>query len=284
VRALTALVALGIQAGDEGLAPFVRAVLVAVASRLSALEFQLLLSVPYYDRDAILAFLRSSLVPDLVTMHHGHHPEIRVDGDSATGTWYLHDSGVVVQPANPPESFNVEMPLQDYDDPDDPSIDVFSQDQAKALWASKRGQGVLVPDVDLSWLEDAASSSKTVRAEEQPPNRTSTSAPGWVSLVAGTVTGLLGVLVGLVSQRGGSDVPRLVVSGVEPLAMIGLGGLEGALVGLAIAIVGFVLLIGRTKQSETVPGAAERSDGVGGGTMSRRSAVKTIALGAAALL
>ncbi|WP_232820093.1 nuclear transport factor 2 family protein [Nocardioides allogilvus] len=43
------------------------------------------------DLDAILAFIRTSLVPDLVTMHHGHHPEIRVDGDSATGTWYLHD-------------------------------------------------------------------------------------------------------------------------------------------------------------------------------------------------
>ena len=43
------------------------------------------------DRDAILAFLTESLTPDLVTMHHGHHPEIRIDGDRATGTWYLHD-------------------------------------------------------------------------------------------------------------------------------------------------------------------------------------------------
>ncbi len=43
------------------------------------------------DRDAILSFLTESLVPDLVTMHHGHHPEIRVDGEKATGTWYLHD-------------------------------------------------------------------------------------------------------------------------------------------------------------------------------------------------
>lgn len=43
------------------------------------------------DRDAILEFLAASLVPDLVTMHHGHHPEIRVDGDEAQGTWYLHD-------------------------------------------------------------------------------------------------------------------------------------------------------------------------------------------------
>jgi uncharacterized protein (TIGR02246 family) len=42
-------------------------------------------------RDEILAFLTASLVPDLVTMHHGHHPEIRVDGDEATGTWYVHD-------------------------------------------------------------------------------------------------------------------------------------------------------------------------------------------------
>lgn len=42
-------------------------------------------------RDAILTFLTTSMFPDLVTMHHGHHPEIRVDGDEATGTWHLHD-------------------------------------------------------------------------------------------------------------------------------------------------------------------------------------------------
>ena len=43
------------------------------------------------SRDAIIAFLSEAMVPDLVTMHHGHHPEIRIDGDRATGTWYLHD-------------------------------------------------------------------------------------------------------------------------------------------------------------------------------------------------
>jgi len=43
------------------------------------------------DRAAILEFLTASLVPALVTMHHGHHPEIHVDGDEAHGTWYLHD-------------------------------------------------------------------------------------------------------------------------------------------------------------------------------------------------
>jgi hypothetical protein len=43
------------------------------------------------DRDAILEFLTTTFVPDMVTMHHGHHPEIRVEGDRAHGTWYVHD-------------------------------------------------------------------------------------------------------------------------------------------------------------------------------------------------
>lgn len=47
------------------------------------------------SRDEIIAFLSESMVPDLVTMHHGHHPEITLDGDRATGTWYLHDKVMV---------------------------------------------------------------------------------------------------------------------------------------------------------------------------------------------
>lgn len=43
------------------------------------------------SRDEIIAFLSEAMVPDLVTMHHGHHPEIRVEGDRARGTWALHD-------------------------------------------------------------------------------------------------------------------------------------------------------------------------------------------------
>lgn len=43
------------------------------------------------SRDEIIAFLSSSMVPDMVSMHQGHHPEITVDGDTATGVWYLHD-------------------------------------------------------------------------------------------------------------------------------------------------------------------------------------------------
>ncbi|WP_246210354.1 nuclear transport factor 2 family protein [Nocardioides piscis] len=43
------------------------------------------------SRVAIIDFLSTAMVPDLITMHHGHHPEIEIDNDRATGTWYLHD-------------------------------------------------------------------------------------------------------------------------------------------------------------------------------------------------
>ena len=49
------------------------------------------------SRDEILAFLSRSMTPDLVTMHHGHHPEITIDGDTAVGVWHLHDK--VLYPA-----------------------------------------------------------------------------------------------------------------------------------------------------------------------------------------
>lgn len=37
------------------------------------------------------AFYRKSFQPTSFGMHNGHHPEISVSGDSATGIWYLHD-------------------------------------------------------------------------------------------------------------------------------------------------------------------------------------------------
>ena len=43
------------------------------------------------DRAALVDYMRSNLGPAIVTMHHVHHPEITVDGDTATGRWYLHD-------------------------------------------------------------------------------------------------------------------------------------------------------------------------------------------------
>ena len=43
------------------------------------------------SRDEIVSFMRDSLGPRMLTMHHCHHPEITVTGDRATGVWYLED-------------------------------------------------------------------------------------------------------------------------------------------------------------------------------------------------
>jgi hypothetical protein len=45
-------------------------------------------------RDEIVAFLRKSLGPDIVTTHFATQPEIDVDGDgnTATGTWCFEDT------------------------------------------------------------------------------------------------------------------------------------------------------------------------------------------------
>ena len=53
----------------------------------------------FKGRDAILEFLASSLGPTMITMHHGHHPEIQLTSEStATGIWALED--VVIDTAN----------------------------------------------------------------------------------------------------------------------------------------------------------------------------------------
>jgi hypothetical protein len=51
----------------------------------------------FTGRQAVVDFLVESLgSPDIVTMHHGHHPEIAVhDPEQATGTWYLEDRVIV---------------------------------------------------------------------------------------------------------------------------------------------------------------------------------------------
>jgi hypothetical protein len=43
------------------------------------------------SRDELVAFMRENLGPQMVTLHQCHHPEIAVDGDRATGVWYLED-------------------------------------------------------------------------------------------------------------------------------------------------------------------------------------------------
>ena len=42
-------------------------------------------------RDKIVEFIAQSFHADAAAMHTGHHPEITVDGDAATGLWYLND-------------------------------------------------------------------------------------------------------------------------------------------------------------------------------------------------
>lgn len=54
---------------------------------------------PTYDHkrdgwDDILVFLKESFTANKFGIHTGHHPEIIVDGDAATGIWYLHDKFV----------------------------------------------------------------------------------------------------------------------------------------------------------------------------------------------
>jgi hypothetical protein len=45
----------------------------------------------FTDRTALVDFMKSSLPSAIITEHRVTHPEIAVDGDEATATWYLQD-------------------------------------------------------------------------------------------------------------------------------------------------------------------------------------------------
>ncbi len=49
----------------------------------------------FADRAALVAYMRENLGEGLLTLHQAHHPEIAVDGDTATGRWYLQDKVIV---------------------------------------------------------------------------------------------------------------------------------------------------------------------------------------------
>jgi SnoaL-like protein len=51
----------------------------------------------FEDRDSVVAFMRNSLGPTIITVHQCHHPELTVDGDTAIGTWYLEDKVIVTE-------------------------------------------------------------------------------------------------------------------------------------------------------------------------------------------
>ena len=45
----------------------------------------------FTDRDSLVEFMRTSMPANVLTEHRVTHPEIDVDGDEATGIWYLQD-------------------------------------------------------------------------------------------------------------------------------------------------------------------------------------------------
>ncbi len=52
----------------------------------------------FADRAELVSYMRENLGDEMVTMHHVHHPEISVDGDTgdtARMRWYLHDKVIV---------------------------------------------------------------------------------------------------------------------------------------------------------------------------------------------
>jgi hypothetical protein len=49
----------------------------------------------FSDRDSLVAFMRDAMPANVLTEHRVTHPEIDVDGDEATGIWYLQDRVIV---------------------------------------------------------------------------------------------------------------------------------------------------------------------------------------------
>ena len=49
----------------------------------------------FTDRDSLVEFMVKAMPADMITEHRVTHPEITVDGDEATATWYLQDRVIV---------------------------------------------------------------------------------------------------------------------------------------------------------------------------------------------
>jgi hypothetical protein len=49
----------------------------------------------FTDRASLVEFMRESMPSDMITEHRVTHPELDVDGDEATGIWYLQDKVIV---------------------------------------------------------------------------------------------------------------------------------------------------------------------------------------------
>jgi SnoaL-like domain len=49
----------------------------------------------FTDRDSLVEFMRTSMPANIITEHRVTHPEITVNGDEASATWYLQDRVIV---------------------------------------------------------------------------------------------------------------------------------------------------------------------------------------------
>ena len=51
----------------------------------------------FSGRDEIVSYMSRAVGPDIITVHHCHHPELEVDGDQATGRWALDDTVIITE-------------------------------------------------------------------------------------------------------------------------------------------------------------------------------------------
>lgn len=49
----------------------------------------------FADRAGLVDYMRTHMGEGLISLHQAHHPEITIDGDRATGRWYLQDKVIV---------------------------------------------------------------------------------------------------------------------------------------------------------------------------------------------
>jgi len=54
-------------------------------------------NLEFSDRDGIVAFMTENLGPTMITVHQVHHPELTVDGDTATAVWSLSDRVIMTE-------------------------------------------------------------------------------------------------------------------------------------------------------------------------------------------
>ncbi|WP_040517764.1 nuclear transport factor 2 family protein [Gordonia neofelifaecis] len=49
----------------------------------------------FADRDSLVKHLSRIMTPTMITEHRVDHPIIEIDGDTATGSWYLQDKVII---------------------------------------------------------------------------------------------------------------------------------------------------------------------------------------------